>query len=266
MTQEIALARHAIVIAGSEAVELNIVVRAIQMQDSPFQYIADYILEHKRESSITSERSLLNLLYHFRSTGCANFRDRIYSLLALCREGESFRVDYNVSDEEVMRYTLRVCSDSLCLCSAAIITDALSLPPRLFVEMASYIEVPVTSARIRYIRCMDCGSICPFTHHKMRGTIFCLRKTCKGMRIHLLWDPYHRRVCLPHGHPNTSDGIEMKDLELVGDGTKATLRFSFGALVNLVQGASGELMKECKKIWHVQRTPGMRREDRPRFC
>ncbi|KAF1830815.1 HET-domain-containing protein, partial [Decorospora gaudefroyi] len=117
VTQEVALAREAVVIAGSQFLALKHVIHAIvgEAPLSPFQYLSNYILDRRRYtldptmSSIVSTWGLLNLLHHFRGTACAIPRDRIYSLLALCREGKRYQVNYDVSEAQVVRHTLEVC-------------------------------------------------------------------------------------------------------------------------------------------------------------
>jgi hypothetical protein len=95
VTQEIALAQHAITIAGSKAMDLRLAITMVGDQNSPFQYISNYILDQTR-STQRENWGLLNILHHFRRTACMVPRDRIYSLLALCNEGVRYMVDYEI--------------------------------------------------------------------------------------------------------------------------------------------------------------------------
>jgi hypothetical protein len=283
ITQEIALAQSAAIVARSEAVDLNLVLETVTSTNSPFHYIANYIGGRMEETSQTWKSDLLSLLYHFRRTRCDIPRDRIYSLLALCSQGNRIQVNYEVSDEEVMRHILDVYSDSLCLCSAAIIADVLwrTLWPRGRVriqpveEATPYIEFPVkTSDLDKHHRCHDfCETTFPEVWRRKRGVIVCMRRTCPDIPVHLLVSECHYGKVLRciNGQSCSQNhvdcrlydtfGVELENFRESGD---ATLRMSFSALLGIVMNSisSHDDTRRCGNLHGNTKY----KKGRPRLC
>jgi hypothetical protein len=72
---------------------------------------------------------LANLLLTFRHKECSVARDRIFSLLSLCSEKASIKVDYSCSVLELVYSIMRSNAHTLCACSTLIIMQ--SLAPRI---------------------------------------------------------------------------------------------------------------------------------------
>jgi hypothetical protein len=71
---------------------------------------------------------LVVLLAQFHDKKCEDPRDRVFSILALCSdEGRHLEVDYNITLTELMVRVLNLCNGSLCICSAALVAQALGL-------------------------------------------------------------------------------------------------------------------------------------------
>jgi hypothetical protein len=91
---------------------------------------------------------LISLLDSLRQTQCAVARDRIFSLLSLCDEGNSIRVDYSVSDKDLAYEILKRCGDMLCMCSIWLVGNRLSIfeAEQKFVPgTAPFLEVDVSA-------------------------------------------------------------------------------------------------------------------------
>ncbi|KAH7384372.1 heterokaryon incompatibility protein-domain-containing protein [Phaeosphaeria sp. MPI-PUGE-AT-0046c] len=82
---------------------------------------------HPRSKDRLRGRSLIYLLDTFRYKGCSDNRDLIFSLLSLCGEGSSLRVDYNQTPAALAKDVLKACKQSFCLCSTRIVGDVLHL-------------------------------------------------------------------------------------------------------------------------------------------
>jgi hypothetical protein len=103
--------------------------RAMPMKWTPYGKLETRIL-HVRKLLQQSERPgipLLYLLNCFQFQDCHIDRDRIFSLLGLCKDGANFHVDYSISDYRLALNILAFCSDSFCLCAISIVAKALRL-------------------------------------------------------------------------------------------------------------------------------------------
>jgi hypothetical protein len=81
------------------------------------------LLQSREPSSVT----LMYLLHYFQHQLCHTTRDRVFSLLGLCRGGIDLRVDYNISDHNLAVEVLKHAGDAFCLCSIYTISRALKL-------------------------------------------------------------------------------------------------------------------------------------------
>jgi hypothetical protein len=94
---------------------------------------------HTRMLLRTSDQSgvtLIRLLDYFQFQNCHIDRDRVFSLLGLCKGGTGLVVDYSISDFRLALRVLAFCSDSFCLC--AILTVAKALPLSLPSSLGGY--------------------------------------------------------------------------------------------------------------------------------
>jgi hypothetical protein len=71
--------------------------------------------------------SLMEFLYHFENKDCGFVQDRIFSLLALCNDGGDIPVRYDMSRNELAYQVLKSRARTACLCTAAIVAQALAL-------------------------------------------------------------------------------------------------------------------------------------------
>jgi hypothetical protein len=81
------------------------------------------------EDDITNA-SLLYQLHKFRHQKCVLLRDRVFSLLGLCREGSDLEVDYYITDGELALKILQACERSFCICAIHVVAATFSaIPP-----------------------------------------------------------------------------------------------------------------------------------------
>ncbi|KAH7398316.1 heterokaryon incompatibility protein-domain-containing protein [Pyrenochaeta sp. MPI-SDFR-AT-0127] len=205
ITQEIVLAKRAFVLVGSQVIDLRILTQQVTMPDTPFYYIADFVNERMKarqsgRSNLASNWGVVNLLHHFRGRECFEPRDRIYSLLALCNDGNDLTVAYDVSNEQVLRQTLSAWKDCLCLCSASIVAQALwplkfDYPSRLE-STKPLIQVKIAVTQIKSMlggrslsgtcRFCDCQGV--FSEWiDTEGFVLCLNTACFDIQGHLFW-------------------------------------------------------------------------------
>ncbi|KAF2028355.1 hypothetical protein EK21DRAFT_90773 [Setomelanomma holmii] len=135
VTQEVLLAKDAVVVAGVASHGLLALANKYRsavpyFRENSFENLVDILLRRvgRRASNDTGleKWGIVNLLYRFRDKNCAVRRDRVYSLLALSKEGETLAVDYDASHEQLLRQVLRTRECSMCLCSTAIVAHTLS--------------------------------------------------------------------------------------------------------------------------------------------
>jgi hypothetical protein len=71
--------------------------------------------------------SLASLLAHFYDMKCEIRRDRIFSLLALSADAQSYQVDYGCADIDVCIDILNHCESSLCICTPSLFAHSIGL-------------------------------------------------------------------------------------------------------------------------------------------
>jgi hypothetical protein len=178
ITQEITLARKVRLLAGDQDIEeFRLPKFTIPIFSSARS------VRHR-------DRSLLYLLHEFRGQQCAVNRDRIFSLLSLCREGSDVKVDYSVPDTEVMVQVLGACEKSLCFCSVAIVAEALDLRqlPELEVTLRDFQFAPLRFDFGNQTYCPTCNEMIDLTRTRMVGHLFCLGSVCPDIGRHLFWE------------------------------------------------------------------------------
>ena len=199
---------------------------------------------------------LLLLLRWFTGKCCALRRDRIYSLLALCKGGDKIRVDYDEKDVELILQVLDACKEEVCFCSAATVARAVKGPDFSHLEEEAYavtvthdFKVQAHSSELEI--CPSCSQQIP---RSQPGVYFCLRcdsGICCAWQGHLFWDNtrrddvvdgFRRRAGLlrlarkdldkPRVLCRLGKGIEINREEVEGD--FYALRFSLGTLVDVM--------------------------------
>ncbi|KAF2739227.1 hypothetical protein EJ04DRAFT_560019 [Polyplosphaeria fusca] len=161
-------------------------------------------------------QSLMQALYTYRNKQCSTMDDRIYSLLALCNDGEGIQVSYGKSRAHLLVDTMRACPSSLCLCSVATLATALDLSQPLKQKddkwLRGYgIQIQIFSIRpgnrgprwqkddsysqrlglrpdpVHPRECSTCGYQIPERFCEAKGRIFCFSKVCSNLS-HFLWE------------------------------------------------------------------------------
>lgn len=190
--------------------DLRTLTQQITMPDTPFYYIADFVNQRMKariygQSNLAANWGVINLLHHFRGRECFEPRDRIYSLLALCDDGNDLTVAYDVSNEQVLRQTLLAWKDCLCLCSAIVVAQALwphkldypsqveSIKPLIQVQIAATQIRNIIGSRVLSGTCgfCDCQGVFSKWIHT-EGFVLCLNTACFDIQGHLFWQ--HNRT------------------------------------------------------------------------
>jgi hypothetical protein len=295
VTQEVLLAKHVVVAVGFEAHGLLSLARKfrsaiVYSQESLFEKLIEVRIQHKHWSYV-DERGwlvhggtglenwgIVNLLHRFRHKKCTIRRDRIYSLLALADEVKTFKVDYDVSEEQIMRQVLRIRKSSECICSTAIVAHALA--PWNF-EPIKEKELEVPFADLHIYGCALSSAACPFCTHwvpfswtRKKGLVFCLETTCPDTSGHIFWEkpdnvrssgvvddssepkPNSEMVYLQLRQNNNSRLLCKNGAGLTIVQSQRThmykLRFTFRTLVEALlddTGTSDLNLNACGKLW-----------------
>lgn len=125
ITQEILLAQHLIIAAEEDAVIGRTVLEYFRRLPDPLRPHADSQCQTLLRSHVQSQTwTLLNHLSMFRDKGCTNPRDKVYSLLSVCRDTEWLKVDYNITKGRLAIDVMRNC-DGFCLCVAEVTLSAM---------------------------------------------------------------------------------------------------------------------------------------------
>jgi hypothetical protein len=236
---------------------------------------------------------VVNLLHRFRNKNCAVQRDRIYSLLALCKEGSNLKVDYSIPEEDLMRQALSLRPSSMCFCSASVLSQALS--PWNFtscndhVDSAPFIETHMCASALNSAVCPSCSNWVPFSWTRKKGIVFCLSTVCPDTQGHLFWErteapgssALHDQSSLQSTNPvhvqaRENNGSQLLCKEGAGLSIKSTewenvylLQFTLPTLVQMLQEefATSDLgLNACKSMWPKVSYVPSSNEGRLRFC
>lgn len=146
------------------------------------------------EKSKISKRPLAMLLHLFPGRECEIPRDRIYSLLSIASDAESFPVDYGSKEGTVLSNALDHLSRSMCLCSWLNIVNALECGSASGVLECDKL-VPVTSLSmspclprrsLKVLKAVGKGSTCRYCDDQLQGEgekneVYCTRQICKAV-------------------------------------------------------------------------------------
>jgi hypothetical protein len=209
VTQEVLLAKHVVVAVGFEAHGLLSLARKFRTaifysRESLFDKLIDIWIQHKPLSYVDErgwlvrggtgleDWGIVNLLHRFRHKKSTVRRDRIYSLLALSDEVKTFKVDYDVPEEQIMRQILSIRKSSNCICSTAIVAHALApwdFEPIKKDELeAPFADLHIYGCALSSAACSFCAHWVPFSWTRKRGLIFCLETTCPDTPGHIFWE------------------------------------------------------------------------------
>jgi hypothetical protein len=207
VTQEVLLPRSTYLIAGTQTHHFFTLARQFRaavpyFQDNAFENIVDVLMlqaARRQQPGISRNDAtglwrwgVVNLLHRFRNKKCTMRRDRIYSLLALCKEGMNLKVDYDVSEEHLLRQVLSLRPSSMCFCSASVLSHALS--PWDFascndrLDSAPFIETHMYAFALNSAICPSCWNWVPSSWKRKKGIVFCLSTVCPDTQGHVFWE------------------------------------------------------------------------------
>jgi len=273
VTQEILLATALKVMAGEHVIDFSSLTHACMttvkmMPADPLKEYAYLLLQRQpNDAKDIFSRSfplkekweyaypLLTLLRYFSGKCCALRRDRIYSLLALCKGGDKIRVDYDGPDNKLIMQVLDAYKEEMCFCTTSTIARIVKGPDFPHLERDSYAATVMHGFRLQAYSsdlevCPSCSQRIP---RSQPGVYFCLHcdaDACNERQGHLFWDNtrrddvvdgFRRRAGLLRlarkdlGEPRVlcrlGKGIEINREEVEGE--FYTLRFSLGTLVDV---------------------------------
>jgi hypothetical protein len=212
------LANHIVVAAGDQAHGLLSLASKIRRADpysqgSDFEQLMDIWRQRKIDSflgpsmrwhvggTFSEDWGVINLVHHFRNRDCSVRRDRIYSILALCREGKGINVDYDVPEQELMRQVLNTRKEAICLCSMAIVGHALAPWNFPTIEQSNtealFAELHMYAGDLSSKACSFCANWIPFSWTRRKGLVFCLASACPDAQGHIFLDRFDTAV-VPH--------------------------------------------------------------------
>jgi hypothetical protein len=129
--QEIILGPHVKLMAGTYMLPLDELPpyhTAMSRKFNHYGAIQTRVLHMRKllQAREQSEVTLICLLHHFQYQQCHVERDRIFSLLGLCKSGLELKVDYSIPDYDLVQNVLDHCGDSFCLCAVHTVSEALN--------------------------------------------------------------------------------------------------------------------------------------------
>lgn len=160
----------------------------------------------KLEFTDVTNLTLVELLQQMQHKQCFFPRDKIYSLLSLCKDGRSMDVDYDQPDAAFLFDTFHRFSVS-CLCMAKLFTDCVVQPLDSFEGQRDthsekiIAEMRFKSVKIKTFRTTGNGyHMCSYCagylgrYIQRDYHVFCLHKICANAPGHLLWMQSHPHV------------------------------------------------------------------------
>jgi hypothetical protein len=207
VTQEVLLPRSTYLVAGTQTHDLFLLASRFRaavpyFHDNAFENIVDILmLQATRRQQPKISRidatglrkwGVVNLLQRFRNKKCTIQRDRIYSLLALCKEGRNLQVDYGVSEEVLLRQVLSLRPSSMCFCSTSVLSHTLSpwdlAPCKDRLDAVPFIETQMRASILNSVICPSCSNWVPSFWTRKKGWVFCLSTVCPDTHGHLFWE------------------------------------------------------------------------------
>ncbi|CAO2653524.1 Nn.00g029350.m01.CDS01 [Neocucurbitaria sp. VM-36] len=301
VTQEVLLAQRTVLVAGGvtcDLFRLAIRFRAAvpYFRENAFENIVDILIRRKtsRYDNVGLESwGVINLLHRFRNKKCAIRRDRIYSLLALSKEGKNLTVDYDIPEEHLMRQVLSLRNSSMCFCSTAVVSHALSpwefAPDGTTEEERMFVETHMYACPLSSAVCPFCSNWVPFSWTRKKGLLFCLGSACPDTQGHLFWE---QSTSTEETHTDDQGSaqisasifaqsrqnnksqllcIEGAGIEIKQSDWKHVylLRFTFRSLVEILQEeltTTETGLNACKHLWPNASSSAATGDGRLRFC
>jgi len=130
ITQEIALARQVTFMARDVERDEEVVKRFRRDCGAKgnYPYHDTPAAKHlSRRYPLAQDKDLLDLLRTHKNKHCSILRDRIFSLLAICRNAPDLKVDYSIPDRELAKEVLRGCRTAVYFCAVNVVRQALQL-------------------------------------------------------------------------------------------------------------------------------------------
>jgi hypothetical protein len=135
--------------------------------------------------------SLFFLPSEFKDQRCEIPRDRVFSLLALFKDGAGIRVNYEVSDAELAYSLLKGCELSVCFCAVRIVGSV--FPSRLTTSPfppATYIDIKLRRVELSWIGPKDLEAYLdietyfdPSVNSPQRRIFDQCQRSCEGLRL-----------------------------------------------------------------------------------
>jgi hypothetical protein len=308
VTQEVLLPKSTYLVAGRQTHDFFTLASKFRaavpyFRDNAFENIVDILMlqaDHRQQPDISRNDAtglwkwgVVNLLHRFRNKKCTIRRDRIYSLLALCKEGRNLKVDYDVSEEHLLRQVLSLRPSSTCFCSASVLSHALS--PWDFtscngrLDLAPFIETHMYGLILKSAVCPSCSNWVPFSWMRKKGIVFCFNTVCPDTQDHMFWErqettessSFIEQISLqPRGPVHVQARQNNKSQLLCEEGAglniKQTewrdtylLQFTLRTLVEMLgeEYATSDLgLNACERMWPKASRVPVSGEGRLSFC
>jgi hypothetical protein len=183
-----------------------------------------------RDTKAWVPQSLYHLLADLNWKECLVARDRVFSLVSMCKERPRFQVDYPLGDLALVHHICRASKRKLCFCYAVDLLRALELlgnmdgengvdsPYRdqLFLET----DVRCTKAQRKHCACQyQVGHRPGEQYHSL-----CLREVCEDTRGHLTWNA--SEVVFSVSNERTQNVTSLVVVSRSADNGHYTLRLS----------------------------------------
>lgn len=185
-----------------------------------------------------------------------------------------------------MRQVLSLRESSMCFCSTAVVSHALSPWDFTFDNKSSdntpFVETHMYASALSSAVCPFCSNWVPFSWTRKKGIVFCLGTACPDTQGHLFWEQPNciedstlqnqSSIYVQSRQNNKSQllcqegpGFEIKQSEWKH---VYLIRFSFRSIVEILQEdlISGMGLNACKNLWPNASSASISGEGRLRFC
>lgn len=221
-------------------------------ETAPVTLISPFVSGGRYERFITIRDShLMDLLEEFGERECYVPRDRIFSLLSLCKQDERVAVDYKLPDVDLLYEVLKSSAVPICLCHALIIGRCLGIHEpthsRRIHIAEPYMEYDFEPLNHKVLS-NDESSSAQSCHQRTSGAVTGIQEVCFALGCHLRLD--RATVTLP------IEGTTVLPAPCLNSGS-VTVRIELWALPY----AQAERSKRCHKMetcsrseWRLQKT------------
>jgi hypothetical protein len=144
ITQEVFLARKLFMLSDEHMLPISTFVRYMKSHgfpdddafytpmSAPVTLISPFTSGTVLERLTMRYAFLIDLLEDFGERECQIPRDRIFSLLSLCKQGERVNIDYALPDVDLMYEVLKNFERPICLCHALLLGQCLGILETIF--------------------------------------------------------------------------------------------------------------------------------------